>query len=199
MKDSPAMEPIYLESRFQCNQDKTSLQIRFDFAKNDGSQSASLAVERLHDAIAPRTSWLLETHSMEIPCKVLAAFQSNASYLGHEATFQGEVFWEQDHVNWRAALAGIFQRVQWNHGQDSMFLSTAENEQSIRVDNVQVYNGRLLQVDGLVTTESGSTSQLAHWLAAALSPPSAVQAASHMVDTADSSAQLRNAPSAIQR
>jgi hypothetical protein len=87
MKDSPAMEPIYIESHFQCNKDKTSLQSRFDLVKNDGSQSASFAVERLHDAIAPRTSWLLETHGLEIPSKVLAAFQSKALQLGPVATF----------------------------------------------------------------------------------------------------------------
>jgi len=199
MKDSPAMEPIYLESRFQCDKDKTSLQTRFDLAIHDGSQSASFAVERLHDAIAPRTSWLLETQGLEIPSKVLAAFQPNASQLGPDASFRGDVSCEQDEFNWHAAVAGIFQKVQWNSGQDPDVPTTLRNLQNVRVEHVEIDNGHWLQVDGLVTSESGLTSDLSRWLATAMAPATGVQPASHVADPIENSAKLRNAPSTIQR
>ena len=184
MNDAEASEPIYLESRFQCNTNMSSLQIRFDLAKNlatnNDAQSASFVVERLHDAIAPRTSWLLETHGLEVPCKVLAAFQSVASQLGPNATFQGDLHWEQDNTNWHASLAGIFQKIRWNAASDAMSIAMPKNG-LIRVEAAQVANGRFVQADGLVTSESGSQIDLGHWLSASglMSLPSAVQAASH--------------------
>lgn len=199
MKDSPAMEPLHLESRFQCNKDKTSLQARFDLASNDGSQSASFAVERLHDAIAPRTSWSLETQGLEIPGKVLTAFQSNASKLGPDASFRGDILCEQDDLNWHAEIAGIFQKVQWNHGQAPEVFAAPQNSQNVRVEHIEIYNGHWVKVDGLVTAESGLTTDLSRWLATAMAPATGVQPASHVVDPFENTAQFRNAPSTIQR
>ncbi len=182
MYESVAMEPIFLEAQFQCEQEKSSLQVRFDLARNlantDGSQSARLAVERFHDVVSPRTNWLLETHALEVPCKVLAAFQPTASQLGPEATFQGDIQWEQDELNWRAALAGVFQKVQWNHGYDARPPASSKGGQ-VRVELAKVFNGRLVQAEGLVTAESGGNRNLADWLAAVLPSTSAVQPASH--------------------
>jgi hypothetical protein len=197
MSDSPAMEPIYLESRFQCDEDKTSLQARFDLATNDGSQSACFTVERLHQAIAPRTSWSLETQGLEIPSKVLAAFQPNASQLGPDASFCGDMRWEQDEQNWRAEIAGIFRKVRWNDPQSPDVFPETKATHNVRVEHIDIQNGHWMQVNGLVTAESGSTSDLSRWLAAAMAP--AVQSASHVSDAIESTAQLRNAPSAIQR
>ncbi len=199
MNDSPAMEPIYLESRFQCDKDKTSLQTRFDLASHDGSQSASFAVERLHDAIAPRTSWSLETPGLEIPSIVLAAFQPKASTLGPHASFRGEIRCEQDDFNWHAAIAGIFQKVQWNSDRSLEVLAVPKSTQNVRVDHIEIYNGRWVQVEGLVTAESGATSDLSRWLTVALAPATDVQPASHVDHAIESTAKLRNASGSMQR
>ncbi len=194
---STVMEPIYFESRFQCDQEKSLLQARFDLAKNDGSQPASFAIERLHQTIVPRTSWSLETQGVEIPSSVLAAFQSQASHLGPDASFRGDIRWEQDELNWRAEIAGLFRKVQWSHSSSSEAFSQPLTTHNVRVEHIKIHNGYWMQVDGLVTAESGSTSDLSRWLATAMTP--AVQSASHIADPVESTAQLRDTPSAIQR
>jgi hypothetical protein len=197
MNKTPVMEPICIESQFQCDIEKSSFQAKFDLAINDGSESASFAVERLHQAIAPRTSCWLETQGMEIPATVLAAFQPNASQLGPDASFRGDIRWEQDELNWRADLAGLFHNVRWNSRRGPDVFAETPTTHNVRVEHVAIQNGHWIQVDGKVTAESGTTSDLSRWLAAAMAPP--VQSASHVSDPVENTAKLRDAPTAIQR
>ncbi len=192
MRETPVMESICLEAQFQYQKDKTSFHARFDLATNDASTSASLDIERHHNLASPFTGWLLQTGGVTIPCAVMASFQSVTTKLGPDATFQGDVRWEQGVVDSRAALRGIFQNVRFQNAPVAMASSGTlppNNKGSIRVDFAQVMNGLIVQADGLVTMDSGHQSELSVWLPVLSLPPQTVQPASHV----DPSVQLRSA------
>jgi len=192
MRETPVMESIYLESRFQYQKDKTSFNARFDLATNDASKSASLDIERHHNIASPFTGWLLQTGGVAVPCAVFASFQSVATKLGPDASFQGDVRWEQGAVDSRAALSGVFQNVRLQNEPIAMAASHAlvpNSKGSIRVDLAQAMNGHIVQADGLVTLDSGHQSELSVWLADQSLPRANVQPANY----ADPAVRLRQA------
>ena len=178
---SPSMEPLYLEARFQCHKDKTRLEAFFDLSHDYGEKSARISIERLHDLSSPQTICFLRTAGVKIPCTVLAVFHSFATRLGPEAFFKGDIQCEQEAFDTRLTLAGIFYDVMWNQPHDTTTPPLLGNGQ-IRVDFAESLNGRLTNVSGLVTAGNGWNSDLEQWLASASQTQSPVQSANH-IDT----------------
>ncbi len=196
MRETPAMEPIFFESKFLCGKESTLFEATFDLASNDGSNSAILKIERHHNIASPYTGWQLATGAIAIPCTVLAAYQPTASMLGPESTFQGELQWEQSLVDSRAVLQGVFANVRFQNEPlptKAFHVNDTTSKGSIRVDLARVMNGQVVQADGLVTTDSGRQCELSTWCALQAPQQSAVQSANHV----DAAAQLR--PSSTQR
>ncbi len=146
-----------VSTKFQCvevgfkpTENTSTLFLKFALDGQKFSEPASLRVERNHTMEPPKTTCVLVSNEIAIPCSLLAQRFPSLYQLGGNATFQGTAIWSQSDV-WAAELSGKFASVDLSDLTAELG-SPVRGLATLAINNASIKNGTVDNASGSITT-----------------------------------------------
>ena len=133
----------------------TEIFIEFRPAAADEYERARLRLVRNRQLDPPATGWELHTGPTGLPCSLACAWLPGLERLGHQATFHGSVWSEQNPRDWQCEVEGNFGRVDLDLLVTGQFKHKLSGFADLALTELKIDRGRITSMSGRLTCEGG--------------------------------------------